>query len=254
MDAVLTDVADQVMTITLNRPDRYNAVNADLVEGLADACSQAWSRKVRTVVLTGNGRGFCAGVDLTGTQAPIEPPSRRMRTRYLPVMLQLATLRIPVIAAVNGATAGAGLSIAGAADIRIAADTAFFAPGFADVGLAPDTGASYFLTRAMGYSRAFAFLASGGRMDAETALARGLVNEVVPAADLMTRATELAHVMAAKPGRAIEFTKQLLQAAELSTLAEQLEAEAQAFDITSTDEGRIAARAARAAQIDKKQS
>jgi 2-(1,2-epoxy-1,2-dihydrophenyl)acetyl-CoA isomerase len=248
-DAVITEVTDQVMTITLNRPEKYNAVNRDLLDGLADACARAGQPDVRAVVLTGSGRGFCAGADLTETREPVDPPSRRMRSRFAPVFMQLAALRKPVIAAVNGAVAGAGLSIAGAADIRVAADSAVFVAAFADLGVAPDTGASYFLSRAMGYSNAFAFLCGGERMDARAALARGLVNEVVPADRLLPRAADLARAMAAKPGRGVEFTKQLLQLAEGNSLAEQMEAEAQAYDITSTDEGRIAAREARARQL-----
>ena len=117
-DSVLTEVTDQVMIITLNRPEKYNAVNRDLLDGLADACLRAGQPDVRAVVLTGSGRGFCAGADLTETQEPIDPPSRRIRSRFAPVFMQLAALRRPVIAAVNGAVAGAGLSIAGAETAR----------------------------------------------------------------------------------------------------------------------------------------
>lgn len=251
MDPVLTSLSDSVLTITLNRPERYNAMTSNLIQALADACSDAVRAKARAVIVTGSGRGFCSGADLMASQEAIEPPSRRLRTRYLPTIMQLATLPMPVIAAVNGATAGSGLSIAGAADIRIAAETAFFAPGFVDVGLSPDTGASYFLTRAMGYSSTFAFLCSGERMDARAALASGLVNEVVPLDSLLSRATELATKMAGKPGRGVEFTKHLLQTAQQNSLAQQIESEVWAYDIASVDEGRVAARKAQAAKIVK---
>jgi 2-(1,2-epoxy-1,2-dihydrophenyl)acetyl-CoA isomerase len=244
VDAVLTDLRDGVMTITLNRPDRFNAVNLDLVEGLADACSEVVSSGARAVVLTGSGRGFCAGADLKEGNASPEPASRRMRARYMPTFLQLASLPVPVVAAVNGAVAGAGLSVAGAADIRIVSDSAFFVSGFVDVGLAPDTGASYFLERAVGYSNALLFLCAGRRMGAEEALRLGLANEVVPAEDLMNTATQLAAQLAAKPGRGVEFTKRLLDQARGNSLASQLEAESRAYDVTSIDPGRTAARQA----------
>lgn len=253
MSAVLTAMDDGVLTITLNRPDRYNAVSMDLVEGLADACSEAVAQRAGAVVITGNGRGFCAGADLSQTDAVVlEPPSRRIRARYMPTFLQLAALPMPVIAAVNGATAGAGLSVAGAADIRIASESAFFTSGFVDVGLAPDTGGSFFLHRAMGYSNALLFLCSGRRFDAHEAMALGLVSEVVPAEELMASATAMASAMAAKPGRGVEFTKRLLQGAQTNSLAAQFEAEVAAYDITSVDEGRIAARKARAARLAEK--
>lgn len=249
MSSVLTALDDGVLTITLNRPDRYNAVNLDLVEGLADACSEAVAQRVGAVVITGNGRGFCSGADLSQQGAAVEPPSRRIRQRYMPTFLQLASLPMPVIAAVNGATAGAGLSVAGAADIRVASESAFFTSGFVDVGLAPDTGGSFFLHRAMGYSNAFLFLCSGRRFDAHEAKALGLVSEVVPAEELVSSATALASAMAAKPGRGVEFTKLLLQGAHANSLAAQFEAEVAAYDVTSVDEGRIAARKAQVARL-----
>lgn len=252
MSAVLTSLDDGVLTITLNRPERYNAVSLDLVEGLADACSEAVAARAGAVVITGSGRGFCAGADLSQQGTSVEPPSRRIRQRYMPTFLQLASLPMPVIAAVNGATAGAGLSVAGAADVRIASEAAFFTSGFVDVGLAPDTGASYFLHRAMGYSNAVLFLCSGRRFEAREAMSLGLVSEVVPADDLVSVATAWATAMASKPGRGVEFTKRLLQGAQTNALAAQFEAEIGAYDVTSVDEGRIAARKARAARLAEK--
>ena len=151
---------------------------------------------------------------------------------------------MPVIAAINGVVAGAGLSIAGAADIRIASTDAIFTSGFVDVGRTTDTGASYFLQRAMGYSRALRFLVSGEKVDAGEALELGLVDEVVDSAHVLDVALELAERIAVKPRAAVAHTKALLRAAESNTLAQQLEAEAVAYDVTAEDPERLAALAA----------
>ena len=243
MHPVLVDQSGAVLTITLNRPDRLNAVTADLLRALSDACAEARGDDVRAVILTGSGRGFCAGADIKAPRINMEPGSRRLRQLYHPALLELATLPKPVIAAVNGVAAGAGVSLAAAADIRIASDQARFVSGFVDVGLAPDTGASYLLRRLMGYGAAFQFLTTGQPVAAPEALRLGLVNEVVGHEDLLTRARELASLLADKPGIGVSATKSLLLRAERNSLAEQLEAEAQTYDLTSGNEERLAARA-----------
>ncbi|WP_280219626.1 enoyl-CoA hydratase/isomerase family protein [Nocardia neocaledoniensis] len=244
MDEVLTERSGAVLTVTLNRPERLNAFTADTMGALSDACVQASDSAIRAVVLTGKGRGFCAGPDLSAPKLEIEPGSRRLRRFYNPAIVELATLAKPVIAAVNGPAAGAGISLAFAADIRIASDRARFVPGFADMGLAPDTGTSYFLVRLIGYSRALHFLASGEPLIAEQALAMGVVNEVVEHTRLLIRAHELAEQMAGKPGFGVSATKALLWDSARSSLLEQLEAEARTYDVASTNEERLAARAA----------
>jgi 2-(1,2-epoxy-1,2-dihydrophenyl)acetyl-CoA isomerase len=243
MHPVLVDSSGAVLTITLNRPEHLNAVTTDLLHALSDACVQARGNDVRAVILTGSGRGFCAGGDIKAPKIDMEPGSRRLRQLYHPALLELATLPKPVIAAVNGVAAGAGVSLAAAADIRIASDHARFLSGFVDVGLAPDTGASYLLRRLMGYSAAFAFLTTGQPVAAPEALRLGLVNEVVEHENLLTRAHELASLLAGKPGIGVSATKSLLLRADRNSLVEQLEAEAQTYDLTSSNEERLAARA-----------
>jgi 2-(1,2-epoxy-1,2-dihydrophenyl)acetyl-CoA isomerase len=216
-----------VLTLTLNRPEVLNAFTGAVHEQLAAALVEAGRDDgVRAVVLTGAGRGFCVGQDLTefseGSDLGVH-----LRTYYHPTVQALRSLEKPVIAAVNGPAAGAGLSLACACDIRIAADTATFIPGFVKIGLIPDAGSSFFVTQILGYARAFEWMTSGRRLTAAEAHAWGLVSEVVEASALAARAAELAGTLAALPTRAIGMTKRLLGAAARSSLEEQLEREAQ---------------------------
>ena len=215
-----------VQTITLNRPDVLNAFNRALHAGLRDALKSARDDDVRAVVITGAGRGFCAGQDLSEFQ---QMPSIRdsLEQTYHPNIRAIRALEKPVIAAVNGACAGAGLSLACACDIRIAADNAAFVPGFIGIGLIPDSGGSYFIARLLGPSRAFAWMSSNRKLSAEEAFAWGLVDEVVAADDLAERAAELAADYAARPTRGIGMSKRLFDHAQNATLDEQLALEAE---------------------------
>jgi 2-(1,2-epoxy-1,2-dihydrophenyl)acetyl-CoA isomerase len=216
-----------VQTITLNRPDVLNAFNAELHRALAAALREARSPEVRAVVMTGAGRGFCVGQDLTEFREAPGDIGERLRSNYHPNILALRALEKPVLAAVNGAAAGAGLSLACACDIRIAADSATFVPAFINIGLVPDSGGTFFVHRLLGYARAFEWLTSGRRLSAAEAHAWGLVSEVVEAEALPGRAAELAAELAAMPTQGIGMTKRLLEHAETATLEEQLEREAQ---------------------------
>ena len=216
-----------VQTITLNRPDVLNAFNADMHRALAGALRDARSQDVRAVVLTGAGRGFCVGQDLTEFREAPGDIGERLRGNYHPNIRAIRELEKPVIAAVNGAAAGAGLSLACACDVRIAADSATFVPAFINIGLVPDSGGTFFVRRLLGYARAFEWLASGRRLSAAEAHAWGLVSEVVEADALPGRAAELAAELAAMPTRGVGMTKRLLDHAEVATLEEQLEREAQ---------------------------
>ena len=216
-----------VLTITLNRPDVLNAFNSDLHRGLAGALKDARDGGVRAVVITGAGRGFCVGQDLTEFREAPGDIGSRLRGTYHPNIRAIRALEKPVIAAVNGAAAGAGMSLACACDLRIAADSATFVPAFINIGLIPDSGGSYFVTRILGPARAFEWLASGRRLTAAEAHAWGLVSEVVEAEALRARAAELAGQLAELPTRGVGMTKRLLDHAVTATLDEQLEREAQ---------------------------
>jgi 2-(1,2-epoxy-1,2-dihydrophenyl)acetyl-CoA isomerase len=242
LSVLLAERHDAVLVVTLNRPDRLNALDAELVDALAATWDEARDPAVRAVVITGAGRGFCAGADL---RRPLDAPVRPggVRGSYNPVMLALSALEKPVIAAVNGPAAGAGLALALAADVRVASPAARFVPAFARIGVVPDNGGSWFAVRALGYSAAFEWLSSGREMSAAEALQRGLVSEVVPPQDLLGAALARARSLAAMPGRAVGLTKLLLNAALTNTLAEQLEAEAEFQGLAVADPGRDAARA-----------
>jgi 2-(1,2-epoxy-1,2-dihydrophenyl)acetyl-CoA isomerase len=215
-----------VQTITLNRPEKMNAFTRALHGELREALKQARDPEVRAVVITGAGRAFCAGQDLTEFSETGDIGDS-LRGTYHPNILAIRALEKPVIAAVNGACAGAGLSLACACDIRIAADAAAFVPGFIGIGLIPDAGGSYFIHRLLGASRAFEWMTSNRRLTAVEAHAWGLVSEVVEADALPARAAELAAFYAGLPTKGIGMTKRLFDRADTSTLDEQLELEAQ---------------------------
>ncbi len=218
--------AGAVLTITLNRPEVLNAFDDAMHAGFRDALKAARDADVRAVVLTGAGRGFCVGQDLASFAGGRDVGSL-LRETYHPNIRALRALEKPVIAAVNGAAAGAGLSLAAACDMRLAADSASFVPAFVSVGLVPDSGGSHFLTRILGPARAAEWMLSGRRLSVDEALAWGLVSEVVPAADLPARAAEQAATLAAMATGAIAMHKRLFDHAARTTLDEQLELEAQ---------------------------
>jgi 2-(1,2-epoxy-1,2-dihydrophenyl)acetyl-CoA isomerase len=227
MAEVETSRDGAVLTITLNRPDVLNAFNAAMHKGLAAALKDARDPAVRAVVVTGAGRGFCVGQDLTEFREAAGDIGERLRATYHPNVLAVRALEKPVIAAVNGAAAGAGLSFACACDIRIAADEATFVPAFINIGLVPDSGGSFFIARLLGPARAFEWMSSGRRLTAAEAHAWGLVSEVVETEALPTRVAELAAELAALPTRGIGMTKRLFDHASTARLEDQLEREAQ---------------------------
>ena len=216
-----------VLTITLNRPDVLNAFNAAMHQALSAALKEAEADEVRAVVITGAGRGFCVGQDLTEFREAPGDIGERLRGNYHPNILALRRLEKPVLAAVNGPAAGAGLSLACACDLRLAAASATFVPAFINIGLVPDSGSTYFVRRLLGTARAFEWMTSGRRLSAAEALDWGLVSEVVADEKLAERAAERSAELAAMPTRGVGLTKRLFDNAQNATLEEQLELEAQ---------------------------
>ncbi len=225
-ETIRHDLADGVATVTLNRPDSLNAMNATMRRELLGAIKVAGrDDATRAVVITGAGRGFCSGADLRG--GPGEREFRRViGTEYNPLITAIRELPKPVIAAVNGIAAGAGASLAFAADLIVAAEEASFMMAFVRVGLVPDSGATRTLVKALGRHAAAQVIFSGEPMTARTAADAGLVAAVVPVADLQTAANELARRLARGPTRAFGFAKRLINLAEEATLADSLRAEA----------------------------
>jgi 2-(1,2-epoxy-1,2-dihydrophenyl)acetyl-CoA isomerase len=227
MAEVETSLVGSVLTITLNRPEAYNAFTTAMHQALRVALDEARAADVRAVVVTGAGKGFCAGQDMKEFESVDRDIAGHLEASYHPNVRTIRALEKPVIAAVNGAAAGAGLSLACACDIRIAADNSAFVPGFIGIGLVPDSGGTFFLTRLLGPTRAFAWMTSNRRLTAAEAHAWGLVDEVVEADSLPARAAEVAATYAAGPTAGIGMTKRLFDRAVRASLDEQLALEAE---------------------------
>jgi 2-(1,2-epoxy-1,2-dihydrophenyl)acetyl-CoA isomerase len=229
---LLESVSDRVATLTLNRPDRLNALSAPMLEGLLEALPRlAADAQVAVVVLTGAGRGFCAGGDVKSmaegsSQLGMDDAVQRLRSR-MEVSRLLHTIPKPTIAMVNGPAAGAGLAMALACDLRVAAESARFITAFAKVGFSGDFGGSYFLSKLLGNGKARELYYLGEPLDAAQALALGLVNTVVPDVELLHATMALAQRLARGPGVALGLMKQNFNAAETCTLDELLDLEAQ---------------------------
>jgi 2-(1,2-epoxy-1,2-dihydrophenyl)acetyl-CoA isomerase len=231
-----TEVAEGVATLTLNRPEALNALNSQLRRELrAGLKAVARDGAVRSVVITGAGRGFCSGADLRGGSG--ERDFRAvLSAEYNPLIEAIRTLPKPVVAAVNGVAAGAGVSLALAADIVVASEEARFVPSFNRIGLVPDSGLARVLVRTVGRHRAFEILMGERQLSAADAHDLGLVAAVVPADRLADAAGELARRLAEGPTASIGLTKRLLNTAEDATLAESLEAEAALQDLAGRSE------------------
>ncbi|HVV13241.1 enoyl-CoA hydratase-related protein [Amycolatopsis sp.] len=229
-EVLLIADADGVRTLTLNRPKAYNSLTVELKERLLAALREAAADpEVRAVVLTGTGKAFCAGQDLKEhvglLQAGDPSPLRTVAEHYNPIVRTLVDMPKPVIAAVNGPAAGAGAAFAYACDLRISARSANYLMAFANVGLGPDSGASWTLQRLVGYGRATELMMLARTVDAEEALRLGLVGEVVADEELAERAHAVAKKLAAGPTVSYAKIKEVLTTAAESSLEEALAAE-----------------------------
>jgi len=237
MQTVLTSRDGAVLTITLNRPEAYNAFTRQLHAELhAALTTEAADPDVRAVVVTGAGKAFCAGQDIREFSELPGSIGEALEQTYHPNVRAIRALEKPVIAAVNGAAAGAGLSLAVACDVRVAADGAVFVPGFVGIGLVPDSGGTWFLHRLLGFARAFEWMSSNRRLSADEALEWGLVSEVIPADQFEARVAVLAETWAALPTRAVAGTKRLFDHSYGASLEEQLALEAEAQEATTGTE------------------
>jgi 2-(1,2-epoxy-1,2-dihydrophenyl)acetyl-CoA isomerase len=243
-ETILVEAADGVATITLNRPDSLNSMNAAMRRELLAAFKAAGrDEAVRAVVVTGAGRGFCSGADLRG--GATERAYRRVLTdEYNPLIIAIRELPKPVIAAVNGVAAGAGVSIALACDLVYASDEAQFIQAFIRIGLVADSGSTRTLVRTLGRHRAAQLIFSGEPLQATEARAAGLVNEVVPADQLSTVVRAAASRLATAPTRAIGLAKRAINHAEDALLAESLAMEASLQELAGRTEDHVEGAAA----------
>lgn len=243
--SLLYESRNHIAILTLNRPDRMNAFGGTMKQDIVEAMRRAEAdADVRVIVLTGAGTAFCAGGDVKemseahnkGIPRSIKEKTRPARDDALLAIYQATK---PVLAAVNGAAAGAGMTLALAADIRLASTTARFSQAFVKRGLSPDTGATYFLPRIVGLSKACELAWTGDTIDAQEALRLGIVSRVVDTANLMEECLALATRLAAGPPIAIQLAKQALHRGSEGSLREALARETAAFNVCmDTDDAR----------------
>ncbi|MFB3906325.1 MAG: enoyl-CoA hydratase/isomerase family protein [Acidobacteriota bacterium] len=223
-----TGIERHVMTVTLNHPERRNAFNNRMLVQITSAINEAaCNPDVRAVIITGAGKAFCAGQDLEAFEAEArEGAQAHILAQYKPLIVALRDIEKPVLAAVNGVAAGAGLSLALACDLRIMADDAVLLAAFGRIGLVCDSGSSWFLARHLGFGRAFEVAILGNPLTAARCVELGLVNRFVPSASLLSEARAWAEQLAQLPTLAVGWTKKSMNLALETGLLETLEAEA----------------------------
>lgn len=229
---IVAGVADGVLRITLNRPEVLNSFTRAMAREVQDALAEAERNPaIRAVLLTGAGRGFCAGQDLSEVlpegDGPMPDISEIVRASYNPIIRAIRTLEKPVICAVNGVAAGAGANLAFACDLTIAAEGVSFVESFAKLGLIPDTSGTFFVPRLIGHQRATGLFFLGEKLSAARAKEWGLIWDVVPAESLLETCDALARSLATQATRGFGLTKRALAASAANTLDAQLDVEAQ---------------------------
>lgn len=228
-NTVLVDIDRSVAVVTLNRPDRLNSFNAEMHDALRGAFERIEDSDVRAVLLTGAGRGFCAGQDLADRNvdpgAEMPDLGQSIERNYNPLVRRIRALEAPVVCAVNGVAAGAGANVALACDIVLAARSASFVQAFCKIGLVPDSGGTWFLPRVVGTARAAGLALLGDKLSAEQAEQWGLIWRCVDDDALYSEAAALVEHLATQPTRGLALIKKALQAASANSLDEQLDLE-----------------------------
>jgi 2-(1,2-epoxy-1,2-dihydrophenyl)acetyl-CoA isomerase len=225
---ILLDLADDVATITINRPTRLNALTPAALREMSAAIDKAIASGARALVMTGDDRAFSSGADLMGARGEVGVPDDLgafVGDNFNPVVRQIAALPIPVISAVRGLAAGAGCSLALHADFVIAGKSAYFLLAFVNIGLVPDAGATWLFARAMGRARALEAALLGERLYAERAQAEGLIYRAVEDGDVLDEARALARRLARGPTRTLGMIRQSVNSALSATLDDVLEIE-----------------------------
>ncbi len=231
-DTILTEQSGGVLTITLNRPDKLNALNDTMLHALTDIFKRAETDEaVRVVVLTGAGRGFCPGQDLSSAQERGADRGElsygeHLRNTYNPLIMRMHRFPKPVIAAINGVAAGAGMSLALACDLRIAVESATFIQAFVKIGLVPDSGSTWILPRLIGVTRAMEMILTGRKVTAQEALSWGMIHHVVADGELLEHISALAAEFASAPTVAIGYIKRSMNYSLTHSLEETLASEA----------------------------
>ncbi len=248
MNTLAIGIDGEIATLTLNRPDAFNAMSPEMIGELVVA--MAWladQGEFRALIVTGAGKAFCAGGDVTWFRKGIEDPDvdisadvRRGADALHAAIIDLHRIEQPVVAAINGPAAGAGFSLALACDFRVAAEGAFLAPAYGRIGASPDGGMTYFLPRVVGPSKALELLLDDPNLKVEDALKMGLVSEVVPADDLMDRAVERATKLAKLAPHYVKMAKSLVGTSLDHSIADHLQLERHGIaDGLGTEDARL---------------
>ena len=225
-EGITLDKEAGIATLTLDRPGQLNAITMPMADSLAGALEEVEKdASLKVLIVTGAGRGFCAGLDAATFEPVAEMSPEELKGLMRILTMPLYNLSKPAIAAINGITVGAGLSIALLCDMRIASEKARFASGYLRVGLIPDIGGTYTLPRIVGTAKAMELMLTGDPFDAAEAEKMGLINRVVPEEELMKAATELAGKIARGPSVAIKLLKQAVRHGIDNSLEQQVEFE-----------------------------
>ena len=227
-NSILLKIENKVAYVTFNRPDVFNSFNREMALGLQAVLTQCdTDSEVRAIVLTGNGKAFCAGQDLKEVTTPeLNPGFKKiLEEHYNPIIMQIRTIKKPIIAAVNGVAAGAGANIALACDIVIAVEHASFIQAFSKIGLIPDSAGTFFLPRLIGFQKASALAMLGEKVSAEEAERLGMIYKYVSAQDFDDTINSVATTLSNMPTKALGMTKELLNASMTNNLEAQLDME-----------------------------
>lgn len=224
MSTVLTEITGAIARITLNRPEKYNSMDWDSAKALQDALDAVEEDEtVRCIVLTGAGKGFCAGQDLSAASDPDNIDFAKMvEEQYNAIIRRLRKIEKPIVAAVNGVAAGAGANIALACDIVIAAHSATFVQAFSKISLIPDSGGTFFLPRLVGLGRALALTMLAEKVSAEEAAQMGMIWRAYPDEVFQSEVEKLAGTLAQLPTKALGLTKRAMNSAFENSLEQQL--------------------------------
>ena len=224
MSSILFDVKDNIAIITLNRPDKYNAFNREMALELQEKLDECkTSKTIRAVYITGEGKAFCSGQDLDEVVDPNGPDvSSILSQHYNPIIKKIRKLEKPVVAAVNGVSAGAGANIALCCDIVVASQSSSFIQAFSKIGLIPDSGGTFFLPRLVGWQKASALFLLGEKISAQEAERMGMIYKVFPDETFAEDSLKIAATLAQMPTKALGYTKLALNNSLINNYEDQL--------------------------------
>jgi len=223
MSPILFELKDSIAFITLNRPDKLNAFNRDMSLQLQDRLDQCKDKEIRSVYITGAGKAFSAGQDLSEVTDPSGPGMQRiLGEHYNPIVTRIRRLEKPVVAAVNGVAAGAGANIALCCDIVVASESSSFLQAFSKIGLIPDSGGTHRLPRLIGWQKASALMMLGEKVSATEAERIGMIYKVFPDETFEENSKNIASFLATMPTKGLAYTKQLLNMSFTTSFEEQL--------------------------------